>query len=244
MPPNGSVANQTFSDWISTNGGTEGGPSYQEILLITTATDAEAGAVETETYLMIWDGGKTIQTSWNLGSGTTNPGEVQTELQFGWTLIPQANNQADYNLNYSSNYCFAEGALVELFSGVLIAIELVKVGDAVKSIKNGKVSKGIVTTTLVHPTNDVVPVIKLNGITAEPNHPMLVDGNWIAAKELGKVSYEFIDNWYNLEIDGNTEDSEHNYTIGGLVASGLGDNAKLNAKYQRQEKQLTQHLNA
>ena len=244
MPPNGAAANQTFSDWISTNGGTAGPPSYKEIKLITNATDAAAGAVGTETYLMIWDGGKTRQTSWNLGLGNTSPGEVQTELQFGWTLIPQANIQADYNLNYPSNYCFAKGALVELFSGVLIAIELVKVGDAVKSIKNGKVSKGIVTTTLVHPTNDVVPVIKLNEITAEPNHPMLVDGNWIAAKELGKVSYEFIDNWYNLEIDGCTEDSEHNYTIGGLVASGLGDNAKLNAKYQRQQKQLTQHLNA
>jgi len=195
---------------------------------------------------MIWDGGKTTQRSWNIGinTGTTQPQLTETELQFGWTIIPQGDNSVTAALNYSSSYCFAMGALVELFSGEMIAIELVKVGDVVKSNKNGKVVKGIVTNTLIHPTNDVVPVIKLNGITAEPNHPILVNGKWIAAKELGNVSYEFIDNWYNLEIDGNTEDSEHNYTIGGLVASGLGDNVKLNAKYQRQQKQLTQHLNA
>ena len=52
-----------------------------------------------------------------------------------------------------------------------------------------------------------------------------------------------VNNWYNLEIDADVEDSEHNYTIGGLVVSGLGDNVKLNNKYQRQPKELTLSLN-
>ena len=130
-----------------------------------------------------------------------------------------------------------------MFNGTLKAIELVKIGDEVKSIKNNKVVKGIVTDLLIHPTNDVVEVIKINGITSEPDHPIFVNGKWIAAKTLGNISNEFIGNWYNLEIDGNTENSEHNYIIGGLIVSGLGDNVKLNSKYQRQPKRLTEYLN-
>ena len=143
----------------------------------------------------------------------------------------------------SGTGCFAKGDKVEMFNGTLKAIELVKIGDEVKSIKNNKVVKGIVTDLLIHPTNDVVEVIKINGITSEPDHPIFVNGKWIAAKTLGNISNEFIGNWYNLEIDGNTENSEHNYIIGGLIVSGLGDNVKLNSKYQRQPKRLTEYLN-
>jgi hypothetical protein len=139
--------------------------------------------------------------------------------------------------------CFAKGDKVEMFDGTLKAIELIKVGDEVKSIKNNKVVKGIVTDSLIHPTNDVVEVIKINGITSEPDHPIFVNGKWVAAKTLGNISNEFIGNWYNLEIDGNIEDSEHNYIIGDLIVSGLGDNIKLNSKYQRQPKRLTEYLN-
>jgi len=138
--------------------------------------------------------------------------------------------------------CFAEGDKVEMFDGIMKAIELIKIGDEVKSIKDNKVVKGIVTNTLIHSTNDVVEVVKINGITAEPKHPVFVDNKWILIGELQTTTYQFIDNWYNLEVDGNIGDSEHNYIIGGLTASGLGDNIELNNKYQRQPKQLTQHL--
>ena len=71
---------------------------------------------------------------------------------------------------------------------------------------------------------------------------MLIDDEWVPIKVLGKISSEFIDNWYNLEIDGNTSNSEHNYIIGDLIVWGLGDNIELNKKYQRQPKEFTQHL--
>jgi hypothetical protein len=129
-----------------------------------------------------------------------------------------------------------------MYDGSLKAIDKVIEGDEIKSSKNGKVVKGIVTEALLHPTNDVMQVVKINGITAEANHPILVNGKWVAASTLGEVTTEFIENFYNLEVDGNIEDSEHNYIIGGLVASGLGDNAELNAKYQRQSIELTKHL--
>ena len=130
-----------------------------------------------------------------------------------------------------------------MFNGIKKAIEFIKIGDEVKSIKNNKVVKGIVTDWLVHSTNDIVEVVKVNGITSEPNHPVFIDGKWVAAKTLGNITHEFIGNWYNLEIDGDIEDSQHNYIIGGLTVSGLGDNVKLNSKYQRQPKQLTEYLN-
>ena len=66
----------------------------------------------------------------------------------------------------------------------------------------------------------MVEVIKINGITAEPKHPVYVDNKWILIEELETTTHQFIDNWYNLEVDGNTGDSEHNYIIGNLVASG------------------------
>ena len=99
------------------------------------------------------------------------------------------------------------------------------------------------TKLLIHPTNDVVEVVKMKGITSEPNHPVLVNNEWVAIKTLGNISNQFIGNWYNLEIDGSTSDSEHNYIIEGLTVSGLGDNIKLNNKYQRQPKELTKYLN-
>jgi len=149
-------------------------------------------------------------------------------------------NRAGFSFGFG---CFAKGDNIEMFDGSFKAIDKVVEGDEIKSSKDGKTVKGIVTEALVHPTNDVVQVVKVNGITAEANHPVLVNGEWVAASTLGEVTTEFIENWYNLEVDGNIENSEHNYIIGGLIASGLGDNAKLNAQYQRQAKELTNHLN-
>ena len=119
------------------------------------------------------------------------------------------------------------------------AIELIKVGDEVKSGRNGEM--GIVSETFVHPVNDVVQVVNINGITAEPYHPVLVDNKWIPIKKLGNISNKFIDNWYNLKIEGNTNT---NYIIGDLIVSGLGNDCqKLLRDSDKRENQLTQHLN-
>jgi hypothetical protein len=168
----------------------------------------------------------------------------------GLFTVPHASNQNGLDpLCQSANWdntssictepaCFTKNDLVEMFDGTLKAISKIKIGEEVKSIKNGKIVKGVVTETLIHPFNNTTEVIKINDITAEPQHPVYIDGKWIPIKDLSETTYEFIDSWYNLEIDGNIDDSEHNYIIGGLIASGLGDNEKLNNKYQRQPKQI------
>lgn len=140
--------------------------------------------------------------------------------------------------------CFSKDSLVEMFDGTHKLISEVQIGDKVKSTYKGQVVEGTVTETLVHPIMSRTEVVKFNGVTAEPNHPIYVNGNWIPAKEaIGAITgQEYIDFYYNLEVDGNKEDSEHNYFTGGYYASGLGDSKKLNDKYQRQPLELTKHL--
>ena len=61
----------------------------------------------------------------------------------------------------------------------------------------------------------------------------------MAAKDyIDNFEWKFVNNFYNLEIEG----GEHTYIVDGLVASGLGDNKELNEKYQRQPKELINHL--
>lgn len=155
----------------------------------------------------------------------TKPTSTSTSSSGAWT----SSNGVSKHGN-----CFKSTDLVEMFNGEMKVIKNVEVGDGVKSIRNNKVVKGIVTKKLVHPINNVVEVIKINGITAEPNHPTYFKGKWVPIKELGSITTEFIDNWYNLEIDGNTNNSEPNYIIGNLIVSGVGDNIKLNKLYNRQ----------
>ena len=142
--------------------------------------------------------------------------------------------------------CFVSGSKVKVLdNGIFIdkPIELIKTGDKVLSIKNGAEDVGVVTETLEHEVNDTVIATKLdNGLIGEPNHPVLQNGKWVPLSNLGCCVDFYVDKYYNLEIDGDTEDSEHNYVVEGVVASGLGDNYHLNKKYQRQPKRLTSHL--
>ena len=64
------------------------------------------------------------------------------------------------------------------------------------------------------------------------------NGKWNEIQE-SKVEFEmintFIDNYYNLEVDGHdVMNGNHNYIVNGYIVSGLGDNPILNRFYQRQ----------
>ena len=118
-------------------------------------------------------------------------------------------------------------------------IENIKEGDIVKSYKEGKYTSGIVTKHLIHPINDVIPVVSINNIIGSIDHPIFINNEWyeLAESPLDKINLNmFIDNWYNLEIDGHTiHNSEHNYIINGYIMSGLGDNKVLNDIFSRQK---------
>lgn len=143
------------------------------------------------------------------------------------------------------NKCFDFNSPVEMWDGSFKKIGEVKKGDMVTSIKDGKRVKGVVTEKLVHPTNDVVPVVKYKNMVADPNHPFFLNNSWSDISELpnSNLTYEFIDNFYNLEIDGKeVESSEHNYIIEGITVSGLGDNQILNSLFLRQSTNLLKNV--
>ena len=150
------------------------------------------------------------------------------------------------NYNYFANgflvhnwKCFSYDSLVEMFDGTSKPIGEIKVGDSVKSFKNGEYVRGIVTEALIHPTEAVVDVVKTENMIAEPHHPVMVNGEWSTFDKIGEVEQMYITNWYNLEIDGHTvEGSEHNFIVDGHIVSGLGDNDILNSVYNRQNLKL------
>ena len=186
--------------------------------------------------------------------GIEDNAEVQIEkiTSIDWTPTVYNLDRVDLVNNFFVNgvlvhnrfifACHTYDSQVEMADGTFKAIGEVKVGDKVKSIKDGVVTEGTVTDHITHVTNDVMRVVETTNGYVEINHPILIDGKWIAAGSLGEHTSMFVDNFYNLEIDGNISESDHNYVVDGLVSSGLGDNKELNAKYQRQPKQLTKHL--
>ena len=81
-------------------------------------------------------------------------------------------------------------------------------------------------------------VAKVGNLIGEPHHPIFENGKWIEMRNSDNVTFEekYVDNYYNLEIDGNNVyGSEHNYIADGQIVSGLGDNEILNDIYQRQD---------
>jgi len=133
--------------------------------------------------------------------------------------------------------CFVSDTLIDMFDGSTKEVQDIKEGDLVKSFKDNKYVSGKVTKKLVYEINDVMPVAILEGITGSIYHPVFIDNKWI---ELGEAPIEkeldniFIDTYYNLEIDGDNNNSNHNYIINGHIVSGLGDCERLNNKFKRQ----------
>ena len=141
------------------------------------------------------------------------------------------------------NGCFVKFSNISMYDGSYKHIDKLEIGDEIMSIKDGSVVMGVVTNVLTHEVNNTVSMTKLDsGLIGTPTHPILRNSEWIPLELLGSPIEMYIDKYYNLEVDGETDDSEHNYIVEGIVASGLGDNYELNKKYQRQPKHLTTNL--
>ena len=155
----------------------------------------------------------------------------------------------DKNHNYfandtlAHNRCFDFNAPVEMWDGSTKIIGNIEIGDEVKSYKDNEFVKGIVTKVLTHPTEEVVDVVKLENMIAEPNHPVLMGNTWTTFDKIAEVEQMYVTNWYNLEIDGNNvEGSEHNFIIDGYIVSGLGDSKELNSRFMRQSEELLKNI--
>jgi hypothetical protein len=147
-----------------------------------------------------------------------------------------ANNILVHNLRPVFS-CFTAETKVTMEDGGFKNISDIEVGDYVLSYKDGKYVRGVVTDKLIHPTNDVVEVVKYKGMTSDRMHPFYDNGKWKPICEALGVEFgsQYVDNFYNLEIDGNLLfESEHNFIVEDFIVSGLGDHKLLNTTFKRQ----------
>jgi hypothetical protein len=146
-----------------------------------------------------------------------------------------ANNVLVHNLRPPA--CFTAETKVIMEDGSFKNIVDIEIGDYVLSYKDGEYVRGVVTDKLTHPTNDVVEVVKYKGMVSDRLHPFYDNGEWKPIFEAKGVELgiQYVDNFYNLEIDGNVLfESEHNFIVEDFVVSGLGDNELLNTTFKRQ----------
>jgi hypothetical protein len=139
--------------------------------------------------------------------------------------------------NYRPPVCFTSDTKVKMEDGSFKNIVDIEIGDYVVSYKDGEYVRGVVTDKLTHPTNDIVEVVKYKGMIADRLHPFYDNGEWKPICEANGVEFgvQYVDNFYNLEIDGDVLfESEHNFIVEDFVVSGLGDNELLNTTFKRQ----------
>lgn len=133
--------------------------------------------------------------------------------------------------------CFTYDTPIKMWDGSTKSIGEVKIGDYVLSHKDGEYVRGIVTDTLIHPTNSIVEVVKYKEMISDRLHPFYNNGEWKPIYQADGVEFDlkYIDNFYNLEIDGDSLlESEHNFIVEDFIVSGLGDNELLNKTFKRQ----------
>jgi Hint-domain len=149
--------------------------------------------------------------------------------------------------------CFTGNAKVSMADGTYKPLQDVQVGD--KILTGGPAGQvGIVTQALRHPVHKVVTLAKLvtedhGELLGTEDHPVMQNDQWInfgrimgKAKVQVQIVEQFVDTLYNLEVDGHLVDDDidtkgkslHAYIVNGVVASGLGDNVRLNLQYPRQ----------
>jgi len=84
--------------------------------------------------------------------------------------------------------CFLAGTQIEMSDGTLKNIEDIKVGDSVKSYdeSSGMWKTGTVTKLFHHSPEEMTDyyLVINDDLCVTPNHPIMVDGEWISAGEL------------------------------------------------------------
>eukprot|EP00965_Chrysotila_dentata_P230542 6197833-Pleurochrysis_carterae.AAC.7 len=139
--------------------------------------------------------------------------------------------------------CFTGDAKLQMANGTMVPLKSVRAGELVWT----GAAAGKVTEVLVHPVKKTIKVAVMatphGELVGTPSHPIKVGDKWMeisAALEAGlvegvKFEERFIDAFYNLEVDAHIPgESEHAYVVNAIVASGLGDNVKLNTMMPRQ----------
>ena len=150
-----------------------------------------------------------------------------------------ANNVLVHNraIVFFVSVCFTYETPVKMWDGSVKKIGEIVKGDEVLSYRNGEYVKGLVTEHLIHPTNSITQVIKYKNMISDMEHPYYDGNEWKPISEAAgvEVDTQYVDNFYNLEIDGEfLFESDHNFIVEDFIVSGLGDNELLNKTFKRQ----------
>jgi hypothetical protein len=172
---------------------------------------------------------------------------VNTEILEGEYTVYNLSEVEKYHNYYANDVlshnrapvvsCFTAETKVTMEDGTFKNIVDIEIGDYVLSYKDGEYVRGVVTDKIPHPTNDVVEVVKYKGMISDRLHPFYDNGEWKPICEAKGVEFDtqYVDIFYNLEIDGNVLfESEHNFIVEDFIVSGLGDNELLNKTFKRQ----------
>ena len=133
--------------------------------------------------------------------------------------------------------CFTFETPVKMWDNSLKKIGEIIKGDEVLSYRNGNYVKGVVTEQLIHPINSITEVVKYKSMIADMEHPYYDGKEWrpICEADGIEIDTQYVDNFYNLEIDGELLfESDHNFIVENFIVSGLGDNELLNKTFKRQ----------
>lgn len=123
-------------------------------------------------------------------------------------------NAAPIQMARFANYaggCFNGDAIVELSEGTKKVRDLIK-GDI---LSNG----GIVQCIVITKVNETIPVIEINNVLFTPYHPIQQNSKWVFPISIGNTRNIYIDNWYNLVIEGSPV-----VRLNGVNAITLGHN--------------------
>jgi intein/homing endonuclease len=164
--------------------------------------------------------------------------EIITEPTIVYNVKTVENNHNFFANNLLvHNRCFTYDSPVKMWDGSTKKIGDIVLGDYVLSYKNGEYVRGKVTDKLIHPTNSIVEVAKYKNMVSDRLHPFYDRGEWKPIYDAPEMNFDiqYIDNFYNLEIDGDVIfESEHNFVVENFIVSGLGDNVILNNTFKRQ----------
>jgi len=159
-----------------------------------------------------------------------NLSEVETHHNY------YANNVLAHNRSPVTP-CFTFETPVRMWDNSLKKIGEIVKGDEVLSYRNGNYVKGIVTEHLTHPINSITDEVKYKNMIADMEHPYYDGKEWkpICEADGIEIDTQYVDNFYNLEIDGELLfESDHNFIVEDFIVSGLGDNELLNKTFRRQ----------
>ncbi|KAH3759430.1 hypothetical protein Pelo_8755 [Pelomyxa schiedti] len=115
--------------------------------------------------------------------------------------------------------CFLGDGIVQMADGSTKKVADITVGDEITT-ETG--SSRRITRISYDPVMAETKVIFLNGLGLTTGHPVFASGEWTHPFEIKPVETHYVEGWYNFELEGGPNVTDHSVIINGLVLATLG----------------------